>query len=1455
MSSGDSLFSVGHLNDRRLREESLKAFVKALHTDRMVAVTGSLSTYSLGYPSGSEFVKVYGAVAGRLVEEIIKDRGAHPALAQTSAADILDEIRRRADTLERGQVRHMDGRVGMWSLHEAFRVLDALMRHNRVGLVIGDHYQTPALERFEARLARVFRARSLGVEPFQDHAESAAIAPMIASLGIKRIATLNYDLELERAFMLREDEREILKAALKASQDAPGSKDRSSAFAARSEARTRRLSVERFIGAASSGKPILRGERGHLSRTMGNGVTVESDIVDRERPDRLFEFATGSAVTDRHILHLHGRADHPRSLIANIRQYDRLYRLDDQYRDPFDHGLRLLFGGNPILFVGIGMNEDEINRTLQYFVSNAPVRRPSPMFLLWNTSGMQEDWKTEIENRRLDFRTRLGVQVLFDQDLEDIARAWPKASSALGQLGSALSLAAVTGDRKPVGDLLTDLAPPAPTEQDRAKGLATLLKALPGVAERVDRRLLRRDRWRSASKRWGEPDKDKDLPVRLWGGLELARMVAKQPAAIDRLAQPSGPDGPRHASLIFIAGAPGTGRGALGERLIQMERAEVVIGDHLLAATERRNRLLVNAGFSYDSDAMLTGIATFLDARREQPCGERLCRERAFADGSLFDTREQTLVVINGADRFFGFDGTPLSAELDHMLRSASRHTGVRRVQFVLLCTQRLHHYCEAIGAALQPLQDGPIQPPEAAPTDPPGPGATRYEHLSVHGSPPPSVYLSWVATKFKTRRGALVSPDERTWEAADITPAAAVNIERALNFNREAFSRTFFDAYLSPALLQALGIACPATFEVLRTMSFIGSPMEGVVLLCAPKVWAILAEDQDGRHVRDADEVRQRLERVLRDLLDLGLIIQLEGYAAEESQAAGPDGPSAATSEEHPGALLGARFGLHRSLAAYLRDRHGAPINDAKLSTTFNMSLFMSDPGDSYTPEHSFHDELGHLVDSLIGAWHDIGRVAPQSLVLSGEGDIDEAVLADLYIHFGDREHALTSVSARAGAVASACLRAALSLVRSYYSTGALLKFDRDERVAVAGRDGALTEHAQRLDRLITAFGDVAISRKILREQARGSDAAKRRHLGPEPFYPDDLVWLFNERGVVALTQGHLFDARDAFRAADTVNQSHVERSHRGHNWRRIALNLVATRIERSALKPAERLLDEIEATVDRPVRPEGRAEPGDRVSFLRRRPWPDEGPLRGDARFSREEVLVVAMATGYRGLIAHLRGHYREAGAHYATATDTFRRLGEHRAFAHFQRHYATLQMFVGDRDAASREIEYAIITAQSAAQMDILHRARVVRANVRRGLSDDPVARRHNLQDIKDALRYAALADCYRVRIEASASLARHMRHSGDYDTALRYAVDALTIASRYGHSLQKTSLRIEIGQILAARGDPRSGKAMLDKAAKIGADKGHYQANERVQRARTTIAATSPLPNRTDISISN
>lgn len=1427
-------------DDHRLRERALVELARALRNDRLIALTGSMSDEALGYFSWKGFKVRLGQIATTVAVSYA------PCRSDPVAEALLGAVEKHAELLRKGEGAAMEPTVRFGVIRDCFAQLSLLPvvkqgleekwlpaetpegegdKEEEADPIVGD--RSPIVD-FNALVAGLFTKRRPGAP------RAAAIRPLLESLGVSRIATLNYDFELERALMLRRDERE----------KSPRFLD--------------------FVGGARSGRAIVRDRIGRLRRVMGDGLTVESDIVDRERPDRLLEFAIGSAEVDRHILHLHGRADSAASMVVTASDYDLRYRRDDLFRNPFEHGMRVLLAGNPVLFVGLGMTEKEINDFLRYFVSNTPYRRMAPAFLIWNTLDEEQngEWVKRsgapleefMESRRLDFLQRLGVHVIFDEDLvaagvhgeswvENLRRRHREETDPAKK--EAIALTALPETLRRLPEVVAEIKAAAARTGNEWRSLPRLRRIDPAGGEQVD----------------SPTEGEAPGPARLWGSPELQQSAAK--ANSDRPQDLSTRHKlPRGYETILVGTAePGAGRGVLSERIVQLkEENDFTLPGWRVRGTQRRDRLLINAGFSYDSDAMLNAIALFLRSRlRPAARGGDLCREQRFADASLFKVKVPALVIINGIDRFFGFDGQPLSAELDHLLRCvrASGRDPEVRVQWLLLGTERIRSYFDNlridVAKLTRPLvEESSVRVPSLA-------GVTTLADKSL--LPEVDVgsrYLDWVGCQFNGRararyRDLLVrerkSGVARRARPPRLTEAAQARIREAVSTDRDSVRRAFFGGYLAPPLLQSLDFSCPATFEVLRTMAFIGSPVEAAVLLHAPKIVAILDECMpEDLKATEGPKREAFLKKVIDDLKLFGLIL--------------PIAPDLETLDKED-SWLWHRYGLHRSLASELRERHGAPISEAKLSTTFNMSLFVAQPGDTHMPKESFHDELGELVDRLAGGWKDLVEA-----VGTDGCPVDEELFhgcqeaATLIFRPKDRRSAYFAFRALSLRRSSACLRAALAVVRGYYSTSSLLTLGRDSRLVSETRVGALSEHAERLDRLLKTFGKIATARKIFREAMEKREPNKRKRaeilgkwLGPEPFYADDLVWLHNERGVAKLAQGHLYDARRSFSLAFDANSRNLEFGHRGHNWRRITTNLVGLLIERGRLNRAERRIDEIEASVDlarwRTLAKEddqaaatagrraGHRPPFDRVRLIRETFGREDSPtpIFGTLDFTREEILVVALATSYRALIAHMRGQYRDADPLYRIGTTMLRHLKETRAYSIFQRHFATLGRRLVTRLQARQEVELAIAAADAVKQLDISHRARIVRAaQVRSDPASDAESRRMALQQLHRALDYAAMTDAYRVRIEASSSLAKQMRESGDYDTALRYASDALAIACRYGHSLHKISLRVEIGRILIQRGDPQSGDALFQSALETAMRSGYHRTVERVQSAR-------------------
>jgi hypothetical protein len=80
-----------------------------------------------------------------------------------------------------------------------------------------------------------------------------------------------------------------------------------------------------------------------------------------------------------------------------------------------------------------------------------------------------------------------------------------------------------------------------------------------------------------------------------------------------------------------------------------------------------------------------------------------------------------------------------------------------------------------------------------------------------------------------------------------------------------------------------------------------------------------------------------------------------------------------------------------------------------------------------------------------------------------------------------------------------------------------------------------------------------------------------------------------------------------------------------------------------------------------------------------------------------------------------------------------------------------------------------------------------------------------------------------------------------HGGDGNDTIyasrsdEHAGDALTVATRYGLSLRKISLRVLIGRILMRRGDPQSGRALIISGRAAASRVGYQQVVSNAQKA--------------------
>jgi tetratricopeptide (TPR) repeat protein len=1315
-------YLVRHLFDgQRLRERALEEFTMAVRTGRLIAFVGSYATQDMKYPTWSKFLSDLSVKAVALCNE-------HGAPGRReNARHAIEAIANSLDTSDAAL-------TGLSVIEYALGYADAAD-----GVLIG---------KLQEEAAKIFALRKI------DRDKRSNVRRLLEDLAIERVITLNYDMEFEW---------ELMTTIAEKSNISDGGNGRQSDF-------------DKLLNSPQ----VMREPRGTISRILPNGKGVVSDLFTRERTDRLIDFAVGSPDYEAHILHLHGRRDRAESMVISQRDYNNQYRRSGVAKLPFEHALRILFAGNPILFVGIGLKESEVTATLEQFISDHPNRRISPVFILWNKP------KKAFERDAMRFRWlhRFGALTLFDDEIEP-RHIEPKGDAQTRLANAIENLAFAAAQRAETSEW----------KQDDLRQIGDKLAKL------VD-----------------EPQVD------IWSTDSEAKIVPREAAVA--WADSGKP-------LALFVGAPGCGKGQLAK--------ELQTAWHQQAGTAERRSCLINASFVFELDSvfsLISGLADGKPAAKEK--SSRLASLQRFLGSNTY---AELLIVINGMERFLSPAGAPLSSELDSLIRLSVGHTLAHliaeqdkaksqtpnanearangtdaqpgsiatteensasaattnptttprhKVTIAVLGTDRVRRY---FGALTEFISHDIMRPqhPQGIASYLPSPSPGKDHFFDDQGASPRrymSTYFELVARRFGDARC-----DEKTLPRG----AVARIREKALE-DPTGLRRAFLAAYLQPEALKDAGASNPdLCLDIMTTMAIIGQPVECAVLGHCPRVRNRLAS------LGDATGHRFHLNTALDELKNLGLIIKTSLF---------------------PGSPAGwRRFGLHRSVLTQIRDRLSVPLTDAQLSAGFNLSSFVALPADGYSPEHEIHEELGVLVDWLGGAYKDLPLSGVKELELEGGETAPSRATKDAIRRVMlDRD---TPRHPRAWPHTAACLRAALAILRSYYSTSTLLMVDPSSDVPKLDEDGPLTQHADRIDRLISAAKRTAVERSA----ARAELGPKAEWLGPAPFYADDLVWLYNERGVVKLTQGDLYEARFSFNEASRLNRGHVEFGDHLHNWRRIMLNQVHLDIERAWLDRAEKRMTEIEDSIElitaQPIA-DVRTEIVGRYTGVaaEHRCWVDPA-------YERDFVVCMALVMGYRGLIAHLQGQLDIARTLLERAVIILDNLGEVRAHAIFMRHLSALLAALGESSGVEEALRKALVAGEATKQADTAHHGRVVSA-ARRVARTDPAGRAALTRQLRTSLNYAEAGDMHRLRVEAGLNLARVKFDSGDFDVALEYAADALATASRYGLNLRKISLRILIGQILIARGDPISGRALIEKAIKNAERVGYHTAIELAQR---------------------
>lgn len=195
---------------------------------------------------------------------------------------------------------------------------------------------------------------------------------------ISRYATLNYDHEIERM---------LERADFPFYSITPGS----------GKNRNRR---EDLPDHHSAGDPVMTA-RSRL------GEKARSVDLDRRNVAEFMLFSAGSPAGVSQVLHLHGSVRDPVNMIVTDIDYNRRYFANNVWTDLLEDSQELLYRGNAIVFVGVGMTEDVLFRAMR-ILSQAPDRDMRPVYAFMQTNGQAKDTADAIK-----LFQRYGIRTIF----------------------------------------------------------------------------------------------------------------------------------------------------------------------------------------------------------------------------------------------------------------------------------------------------------------------------------------------------------------------------------------------------------------------------------------------------------------------------------------------------------------------------------------------------------------------------------------------------------------------------------------------------------------------------------------------------------------------------------------------------------------------------------------------------------------------------------------------------------------------------------------------------------------------------------------------------------------------------------------------------------------------------------------------------------------------------------
>lgn len=521
---------------QNVQECTLHLLARALNSGRCMAFIGSGISSGCGYPSWVELT----------LEAVDKTKKncRHLKTQQPEIWDVLSKFEK--DTAVHKRNKASPNREITWS-DRLLLILnlceDTLMQNG----------QQPSLQSILAN-----RIKEIGKKTESRNFDSLMM--IMRSLRVRRFLTINYDIMIEEALC---------------SFLGPKVKTMGAGMAS--------MTVE---------DAIIQLQSREMENEEAPHIYSESPLMSAE----LVKFALGVPGYDCGVFHCHGSVLEPDSMVVTEKDYQALYLSDDHAHRSYRDALQLAFAANPILFLGVGMNEPDLLRALRQFVSEQEHgRRERSLFAVLPTENAVTS--PEAVEFREHLYARYGVMAYFYQ-VKDITKT---------------------------EDVTTEFCNQVTHISTEWRKWWLNWQKKPPIREPIFARWKKDDG--SVNVYHHRAELSKDLFDRREGLKEVMSCLKGDPKSGEHR---KGSD--TKGRTVLVLGLPGTGKGGLGAELLKQ-------GDY-------HKRFFATTHFTNDFLTILDGAADFLLGRKV--ANDRTPLER-FAIG--LEKSSGTLVVIGGLER------------------------------------------------------------------------------------------------------------------------------------------------------------------------------------------------------------------------------------------------------------------------------------------------------------------------------------------------------------------------------------------------------------------------------------------------------------------------------------------------------------------------------------------------------------------------------------------------------------------------------------------------------------------------------------------------------------------------------------------------------------------------------------------------------------------------------------